>query len=63
MGCWTCIVACPNGALTRDTNNKVVTKSDLCPEHESTVCVANCLNEALFVVEHGKAKASQVVKV
>jgi Fe-S-cluster-containing hydrogenase component 2 len=49
-------------ALTRDTSNRVVTKSDLCPKYENAVCVANCPNEALFVVEHSKVKASQVVK-
>ena len=38
MGCWTCIVACPNRALTRDTNNKVIAKCDLCPEHEIPIC-------------------------
>lgn len=49
MGCWTCILACPNGALTRDMGNRVVAKCDLCPEREVPVCVANCPNEALVV--------------
>ena len=63
MGCWTCIVACPNGALTRDTYNKVIAKCDLCPEYDVPICVANCPNEALFVAEYSETKASQVVKV
>jgi carbon-monoxide dehydrogenase iron sulfur subunit len=49
MGCWTCIVACPNGALTRDISKKVVAKCDLCPDRELPVCVANCPNGALSV--------------
>ena len=49
MGCWTCIVACPYGALTRDTSGKVVAKCDLCPEQDVPVCVANCPNEALLL--------------
>ena len=53
VGCWTCIVACPYGALTRDTGNHVVAKCDLCPEHSVPVCVANCPNEALMLVEEG----------
>ncbi len=61
MGCWTCIVACPNRALTRDLDNKVVAKCDLCPESEVPACVANCPNEALMLVEHKKGGTLQTV--
>jgi len=53
IGCWTCVVACPNGALTRDISNHVVVKCDLCPEEEVPACVANCPNEALILDETG----------
>ena len=49
-GCWTCLVACPYGALVKDRNNKVVVKCDLCPGREIPVCVANCPNEALILL-------------
>jgi len=55
IGCWTCIVACPNGALTRDIDRKIVAKCDLCPGSDVPACVANCPNEALLFVEDGKA--------
>lgn len=55
VGCWTCVLACPNGAITRDMDNKVIAKCDLCEEREIPVCVANCPNEALKLVEGGKA--------
>lgn len=51
MGCWTCILACPNGALVRDAYYNVVAKCDLCPEREVPACVAYCPNEALMVVD------------
>jgi len=51
MGCWTCIIACPSGALTRDAASKVVVKCDLCPGRDMPVCVANCPNQALSLVE------------
>ena len=51
IGCWTCIVACPYGALTRDGDRKVVAKCDLCPGSDIPACVANCPNEALVLVE------------
>jgi carbon-monoxide dehydrogenase iron sulfur subunit len=48
-GCWTCIVACPYGALNRDLNSKTVIKCDLCPGREIPACVINCPNEALIL--------------
>lgn len=51
IGCWTCILACPYGALTRDTTSSTVAKCDLCPGQAIPVCVANCPNEALVYVE------------
>ena len=49
IGCWTCIVACPYGALSRDLNSKTVIKCDLCPGREIPACVINCPNEALVL--------------
>ncbi|HXZ94679.1 MAG TPA: 4Fe-4S dicluster domain-containing protein [Dehalococcoidia bacterium] len=49
VGCWTCIVACPYGALSRDLNSKTVIKCDLCPGREIPACVINCPNEALVL--------------
>lgn len=49
IGCWTCILSCPYGALARDGSKKVVAKCDFCPDHEIPVCVANCPNEALVL--------------
>jgi carbon-monoxide dehydrogenase iron sulfur subunit len=54
IGCWTCIVACPYGALSQDVHSKTVIKCDLCPDREIPVCVANCPNEALLVGTDGK---------
>jgi len=51
IGCWTCLIACPNGALIKDRNNKIVAKCDFCPGQDTPVCVANCPNEALVLAE------------
>lgn len=53
IGCWTCIIACPYGALTRDRENHIVAKCNLCPEHTVPICVVNCPNEALMLAEQG----------
>jgi carbon-monoxide dehydrogenase iron sulfur subunit len=51
IGCWTCLLVCPLGALRQDTKQKRVLKCDLCQGEEIPVCVANCPNEALVYVE------------
>ena len=51
IGCWTCIMVCPYGAIKIDAPGKVVTKCDLCPNLEVPACVANCPNEALVCEE------------
>ncbi|MHB9094814.1 MAG: 4Fe-4S dicluster domain-containing protein [Eubacteriales bacterium] len=53
VGCWTCILACPFGAITRDeTGKKVASKCDLCSSNDGVpACVAHCPNEALVFEE------------
>ena len=53
VGCWTCIMACPFGAITRDMGGErnIVAKCDLCPGREVPACVENCPNEALVYKE------------
>lgn len=51
VGCWTCLLACPFGAIRQDTARSISAKCDLCPDADSPVCVANCPNEALVYLE------------
>lgn len=52
VGCWTCIMVCPYGAIIMGTSSrKVVAKCDLCPDLDIPACVANCPNEALMYKE------------
>jgi len=51
MGCWTCIMVCPYGALARDEVRGVVGKCDLCQHLVTPACVAHCPNEALTLAE------------
>lgn len=50
VGCWSCIMACPFGVISRDERNKkVASKCDLCIDNEGTpACVGACPNGALF---------------
>ncbi len=51
IGCWTCIMVCPFGAIRSDKQNKVVAKCDFCIELKEPACVANCPNQALVLKE------------
>lgn len=52
IGCWTCILACPYGAIKREEQGRhFALKCDLCPGREVPACVAACPNGALVVVE------------
>lgn len=51
VGCWSCIMACPFGVISRDKRNKkVASKCDLCSEtgEDTPACVKGCPNGALF---------------
>lgn len=51
MGCWTCVMICPYGAIKMDVKGKVVAKCDRCTDLEVPACVANCPNQALELKE------------
>ncbi|UCG54757.1 MAG: 4Fe-4S dicluster domain-containing protein [Dehalococcoidia bacterium] len=51
IGCWSCILVCPFGAIKPDKEQKRVFRCDLCVGEEIPVCVANCPNEALVYIE------------
>lgn len=51
IGCWTCLLACPIGAIRQDKDQGKIAKCDLCPEEDVPACVANCPNEALVYGE------------
>jgi len=51
IGCWTCILVCPLGAIGRNLVEGKIIKCDLCNGEDTLVCVANCPNEALVYVE------------
>ena len=48
VGCWMCVMSCPFGALTRERQEKVIVKCDLCPDRDMPACVEACHTGALF---------------
>ena len=56
VGCWTCVVSCPYGAIVRGNGaKKVALKCDLCTESGNTpACVEGCPNRALIFEDRGE---------
>lgn len=53
VGCWMCIMVCPFGAISRNTqleHNKS-NKCDLCKDRDIPACVEFCPNKALVLEE------------
>lgn len=57
VGCLTCILVCPYGALSQDGNG-VVQKCELCLENScgAPACVLGCPNQAIVYEERGEGE-------
>ena len=51
VGCWSCVMTCPFGAIRMDTERGRAMKCDLCPGREIPACVEACPNRALVFEE------------
>jgi carbon-monoxide dehydrogenase iron sulfur subunit len=51
IGCWTCIMVCPYGVISRNPERGVSIKCDLCPERDTPACVDSCPTKALVYME------------
>ena len=51
VGCWSCVMICPFGAIRMDEERGKAVKCDLCPERETPACVEACPNRALVFEE------------
>lgn len=51
VGCWSCVMACPYGAIAVDMEQEVAVQCDQCRNEEQPLCVQQCPTEALVYVE------------
>lgn len=49
VGCWMCIMACPYGVISRDTEAGKIVKCDMCPDRLTPACVASCKAGAMYI--------------
>jgi carbon-monoxide dehydrogenase iron sulfur subunit len=51
VGCWSCIMVCPIGAIKRSEDRHQALKCDRCPDLESPACITACPTGALILSE------------
>lgn len=51
IGCWSCIMVCPFGVITRDEVKHIAVKCDRCHKLDVPACVNACPTKALSLVE------------
>ncbi|HEY5999189.1 MAG TPA: 4Fe-4S dicluster domain-containing protein [bacterium] len=51
IGCWSCIMVCPFGVVTRDAVARIAVKCDRCHKLDVPACVAACPTRALQLRE------------
>lgn len=51
IGCWTCMMMCPFGVITRDKLKMIAVKCDRCHKLDVPACVSACPTGALFLEE------------
>ncbi len=51
IGCWTCMMVCPFGVVTRDKEKRIAVKCDRCHKLDVPACVNACPTGALVFVD------------
>jgi anaerobic carbon-monoxide dehydrogenase iron sulfur subunit len=59
VGCWSCIMVCPVGAITRNRGLHKVLKCDRCPDLDMPACVRACPTGALVSGDNGVMEKRQ----
>ena len=54
VGCYTCIMSCPYGAIMPSSDHRAIQKCELCLKNScgSPACVQGCPNQAIVFEEH-----------
>jgi len=57
VGCLSCLLVCPFGAVKKSKEGKSVSKCDLCVDFGEPSCVEHCPNGALKILDDKEAEA------
>jgi carbon-monoxide dehydrogenase iron sulfur subunit len=56
VSCLSCVLVCPFGAVKKSNDGKAVSKCDLCIDSGAPMCVNNCPNDALKLLDEKEAE-------
>lgn len=56
VGCWSCIMVCPVGAIIKNEKMHHALKCDLCPDQDTPACIVACPTGALVYCEPEEIK-------
>jgi len=59
IGCWTCVMACPFGVISRDGINHIAVKCDRCHKRDVPACVNACPTGALTLADLDEVPAEK----
>ncbi|MCA6085170.1 4Fe-4S dicluster domain-containing protein [Candidatus Endomicrobiellum agilis] len=57
VGCLSCVLVCPFGAVKKSGDKKAVSKCDLCVDYGQPLCIENCPNDAIKLLNEDEAEA------
>lgn len=63
IGCWSCVMACPFGVISRDAGKHLAVKCDRCHKLDVPACVSACPTRALVLADVSGISREQRCKV
>jgi carbon-monoxide dehydrogenase iron sulfur subunit len=58
VGCLSCVLVCPFGAIKKSRDGKTISKCDLCVGYGEPLCVKNCPNDAIKLLDENEAEVA-----
>lgn len=62
VGCWSCIMVCPFGAIVKHDGLHRAMKCDHCPDRETPACIEACPTHALVYCEKEDYQVGRLTK-
>jgi carbon-monoxide dehydrogenase iron sulfur subunit len=62
VGCWSCIMVCPFGAIVRNEDCRQAVKCDHCMDRDNPACVEACPTRALVYCEEEEAAIEELAE-
>jgi carbon-monoxide dehydrogenase iron sulfur subunit len=58
VGCLSCVLVCSFGVVKKSSDGKAILKCDLCRDYGEPLCVKNCPNDAIKLLDESEAEGA-----